>query len=115
MIRKMVELGSCESNILVGVGPSIGSCCYNVTKARINKFREKFGDSPNLYRRNGNKMFIDLQQALKVQLINSGVKQDKMIFSDVCTSCSGGYFSFRSDLNNYGKLQGEFLTVVGIV
>lgn len=44
-VSKMVETFGCDlRDILVGIGPSIGPCCYEVGEDVIKLFREAFGN-----------------------------------------------------------------------
>ncbi|MCJ7792602.1 MAG: polyphenol oxidase family protein, partial [Candidatus Marinimicrobia bacterium] len=44
VIEKMGRLGSKPERIIVGIGPHIKACCYNIPHKRARPFYEEFGD-----------------------------------------------------------------------
>ena len=51
-------------DIKVLIGPSIGVCCYEVSKETINEFDRVFLGMENIYQKKGNKYFLDLKLSL---------------------------------------------------
>ncbi len=71
------------------VSPFIGNCCYNIVESkdgRIEKFEKKY--SPRVFRKENNNIYLDLQEALVLDLVSHGVLMEKIHFSNECTSCS---------------------------
>jgi len=86
----------------VGFGPGIRDCCYEVS----GEFRDSF--SCGLVERAGS-LYLDLAQANKKQLMDSGVKEENISDARFCTSCANGeFFSFRKE----GKGTGRMLSVI---
>ncbi len=79
-------------NMFFFMGPSIGSCCYEVG----DELAVLFGD-PFITRR-GDNIFVDLSKALMNKLISLGVRESNISGSPDCTSClSDRYYSYRRD------------------
>lgn len=87
-------IGDSPANVLVGVGPGIGPCHFEIHKSIIEKFKE-FPDA--ILNREG-KIFIDLPKIIQAQLINAGIQPENIGLVNECTYCSEkNYFSFRRD------------------
>jgi len=84
-------------NIFCYIGPSIGPCCYYVSE-ELAKQCAKEGLVIKQER------IIDLWQSNKIQMIGSGIKEEKIKISNICTCCNNEYYSYRrgdKDLRNY--------------
>lgn len=94
-IIKMIELyGSLPKDILVGFGPSIGRCCYNVGNEVIAQFKNTFHYGEDLIK-NG---YLDLQKANKRQLLELGVLEENIILNNYCTYDNDNlFFSYRRE------------------
>ena len=89
-----------RSQVLVGIGPGIGPCCYAVGK----EFEEWFG--AHLRTRNGTR-YLDLGEAATAQLVNAGVPHENIYPAPWCTSCeTDNCHSYRRD----GAAAGRMLT-----
>lgn len=96
MIEKMVKLGANIEDIYIGVGPFIHSCCYAVSKDRIDKFQEKYGPDTKIYQKRKGKYYLDLQYLLQKQFEKIGCNKQKIEFLSLCTSCNNqDFFSYR--------------------
>lgn len=85
-------------NLLCAFGPAIRSCCYEVG--------EEFGGyfSSGLISRD-NKLYLDLAEVNKKQLLSFGLKDSQIEDSKICTSCSTNrFFSFRREKDDCGRL-----------
>lgn len=81
------KYGVNPADVVAGIGPSIGPCCFEVKKDVASQFEDK-------YRTGGN---IDLWKANYHQLVESGVYSKNIEISRVCTKCSlNKYFSYRT-------------------
>ena len=96
------EFGSDPASILVAIGPAIRQMCYEVG--------EEFDDYfPGWVKREGNKRFLDLVGVIKKQLVDGGVRKERVIDSNLCTVCSvDQFFSARSE----GFKTGRFLSAI---
>jgi YfiH family protein len=87
-VSSMVKLGSKAKDIKVGIGPSIGPCCYEVSRDVAMRFKS--------YICKGNKYFVDLKFENKDQLIKAGIQSKNIQSSKLCTKCnSDEFFSAR--------------------
>lgn len=104
--------GSSMSDILVGIGPTIGSCCYNVPKERVDMFTKSL--KPEIvYEERDGKYFLKLQEIIKQLLQKEGVKKQNIEIIDLCTKDHlDTFFSYRGE----GKeTYGEFVSVIANV
>lgn len=94
--------------ILVCIGPSIGSCCYKVDDYVIEKLTKIVDvnpsqdvyseESPGQYR-------LNLKQANRQLLIEAGVSPINIEVSNYCTSCHPDlFFSYRRDNGKTGRM-----------
>ncbi|MBI4744382.1 MAG: peptidoglycan editing factor PgeF [Actinobacteria bacterium] len=87
------EYNSAFSEISVFIGPSIGSCCYEVDESLSDAFKRKFKGVGLKNKRN-----LDLAEINKYQLIELGVLEENILSLDICTSCNSDlFFSHRRD------------------
>lgn len=91
MVRVMKsDYGSSTADILVGIGPSIQKCHFEIT----GEIRDQF-NSDVIEERDG-KLFVDLSNMLIEQLRDVGVVQVENL--GICTFCHPDqYFSYRRD------------------
>lgn len=114
-IGKMIKnFGSLPEDILVGIGPGISQCHFEVKEDLLREFeilhckrplqkssdRTIFAMSPlagALLEKNG-KNFLDLKKIAKIQLIDLGIKDENIEINPECTFClPEKYFSFRRE------------------
>ncbi|EOD01274.1 peptidoglycan editing factor PgeF [Caldisalinibacter kiritimatiensis] len=108
---KMVDLMTKKYNcapkdILVGIGPSIGPCCYVVGDDVYKKFNKNFTNLNNLMKPSGEgKWYLNLWEANKQALQEIGILDRNIIVSEICTSCHTELlFSFRKELGETGRM-----------
>lgn len=96
------------TELLVGLGPAIGPCHYEVSK----DVAEKFSQYSDVAIERDSKIFLDLKKVAQNQLANLGVQALNIETSAVCTYCqSDTYFSHRKDQTNPVQ---AMMVVVGI-
>jgi polyphenol oxidase len=96
--------GSRSSDIVAGIGPAIGPCCYTVGQDVC----EAFSDRPQLFS-DGK---LDLWEANRQALIEAGVAAENIEVAGVCTRCeSDRFFSHRA---NAGQPAGRFAALIRI-
>ena len=108
-VAKMVEVFDCNAeDIIAGIGPSIGRCCYEVGK----EVAIHFDDIPKAYDSVGEKFMLDLPFINKTQLLGAGLKESNIEMSQVCTSCEvERFFSYRKEQG----CSGRFISMIGLV
>lgn len=108
IVRKFrEEKGIRPEEILFGIGPSIGPCCFEVQEDVGGKFREKFGGLV-LEHREG-RMYVDLWSVLLLQMEAHGVPPENVTLSGLCTYCNTDlFYSYRRDHGQTGAM-GSFI------
>lgn len=107
VLKKMKEAFGClPQDLVIALGPSIGSCCYEIDEQAYSPDWESFsipaGDG---------KWRVDLARINIAQIENEGVKKDQIFWIDLCTGCDRDlFFSNRKE----GKT-GRQLSFIGIV
>ena len=109
LVKKMKEeFSSLPENILAGIGPGIGKCCYEVGKEWIKKYGEGAG---NFIEERENKFFLDLKVWNIHQLIEEGIDKRNIEVLPYCTSCNSNIFF--SERKNHPT--GRFLSAISLV
>jgi YfiH family protein len=130
------HFGTRSRDIKAAIGPGIRGCCYQVGPELRAAFESQFGYAAELFRetkvRNEihekypllfltarapghsdlpKKIFLDLAEANRRQLLNVGVKERSITDLDLCTSCRTDiFFSHRAEKGVTGRM----MAVVGI-
>jgi YfiH family protein len=92
------KFNSQPEDLLVGFGPSIRSCCFEVKE----DFKSNF--SFGLVKREG-RIFMDIALINQRQLVDCGVKAENIFDPEICTfSDNENYFSFRKEAQASGRL-----------
>jgi len=130
------HFGSDPRNLIAAIGPGIQGCCYEVGEEVRSKFETQFAYAANLFREVKEsdpvrekypllfltarapghsqlpvKLFLDLVEANRRQLVYAGVAAKNIEGSAPCTACHPDLlFSFRADTGVTGRL----MAVVGI-
>jgi YfiH family protein len=87
-------------DIIAGIAPSIGRCCYEVGED-VAKY---FSHIPHAYRPKNDKYMLDLPAINKKQLIDAGVQEAHIEMSNICTACKvDRFFSYRKEAGCSGR------------
>ncbi|KYJ87611.1 peptidoglycan editing factor PgeF [Sulfurovum riftiae] len=107
-VRKMVEVyGSDPADILAGIAPSIGICCYEVGE----EVAKHFVDIPEALSQKGEKYMLDLPAVNHYQLLKAGLLEQNIELSGVCTACEvESFFSYRKEEG----CSGRFMSLIGV-
>jgi purine-nucleoside/S-methyl-5'-thioadenosine phosphorylase / adenosine deaminase len=102
-VHAMAEaFGTNPRDIVAGIGPAIGPCCYAVGDDVV----AAFSDRPELFRDSR----LDLWQSNRQALIAAGVPAEQIEVAGVCTQCHADrFFSHRA---NKGQPAGRFAAVI---
>jgi len=107
MIEKMNESFDCHpSDILVGVSPSIGPCCYEVREDVVKAFHEAFpGQAQRFFvPQPDGSLHLDMWTAIKWQLLESGIQDEHIEMSGLCTACRTDlFYSHRAEKGKTGR------------
>jgi polyphenol oxidase len=124
--------GSRPQDLKAAIGPGIHGCCYEVGEEVRTKFESQFGYAGRLFREvkesdpvrekypllflsarapgHGElppKIFLDLVEANRQQLVATGVPAKSIEASPLCTNCRPELlFSYRAEKGKTGRLMG---------
>ena len=127
-----MHFGSDPRNLVAVIGPGIHGCCYEVGEEVRNRFETQFAYAAALFRQVKEsdpvrekypllfltarapghselpvKLFLDLVEANRRQLLDAGVTARNIEVSALCTACRADLlFSFRADKGTTGRLMG---------
>ncbi|MBI1740365.1 MAG: peptidoglycan editing factor PgeF [Acidobacteriales bacterium] len=130
------HFGTHPRNITASIGPGVQGCCYEVSEEVRQKFHSQFAYAAGLFREVKEsdpvrekypllfltarapghselpvKLFLDLVEANRRQLLDAGVPAKNIDASSLCTACRTDlFFSHRTEKGVTGRLMG----VVGI-
>ncbi len=101
MVLTMNQVFECNpADILVGIGPSIGPCCYQVKQDVIDAFHLAFSQRATHYfvQTEDDTIHLDIRTAIRYQLLESGIRPEHLESSDFCTAChKDEFFSYRAE------------------
>ena len=111
-VEMMVErYHSSPSDILAGIGPSIGPCCYEVGPEVEKGVSQVFGGAGVIHRNGDGSIHFDLWSANAETLMRAGIPEENVVTAGICTRCNSElYFSHRGS----GGSTGRFGVVAGI-
>jgi len=110
VVSEMVRVyGSRPAELVAGIGPAIGGCCYEVGEDCIQPFKELFPDEKGLYRSGlSDSYFLDLVAVNKLAGEKAGLLPENIFSMNHCTCCSTrNLYSYRRE----GKT-GRILTTI---
>lgn len=97
-------LAANRENLVAAIGPCIGPCCFEVG-ADVAEQIAVGSDSSVVSHRVGEKAFVDLRLAARVQLERIGIANDRIEDIAECTYCKTElFYSYRRDGANAGRL-----------
>ncbi|SHK39470.1 peptidoglycan editing factor PgeF [Paramaledivibacter caminithermalis] len=104
--RMINDFGTKPNDCIVGIGPSIGKCCYEVDDYVIDRFKDNYKNTKDFIEDKGKgKYLLDLWNANKVSLIEAGVPSNNIIISNICTQCNNDiFFSYRAENGKTGRM-----------
>jgi polyphenol oxidase len=126
------HFGSDPRELVAAIGPGVQGCCYEVGQEVLNKFEAQFAYAKSLFREVKEsdpvrekypllfltarapghselpvKLFLDLVQANRRQLLDAGVMAKNVDTVAPCTACHTDLlFSFRAEKGVTGRLMG---------
>jgi YfiH family protein len=92
------RFGTVPADVVAAVGPSIGACCYEVGPEVVHRFETWMPDMEQTQEPRK----VNLRAINELQLRNVGVA-DIWVSAD-CTFCSPGYYSFRRERDEAGRM-----------
>lgn len=104
------EFTSDPKDIIVGIGPSIETKCYEVGKEVIEKFEKSFPTFKEMYIKEDGKVYLDLRSAAQQCLLKAGILEEHIEIMDICTKCDERFYSYRG-----GDGDKRFASVISLV
>jgi polyphenol oxidase len=124
--------GTLPRNIIAAIGPGIHACCYDVGPEVRQQFESQFAYAEDLFRESKEsdpvrekypllfmtarapghselptKIFLDLVEANRRQLIDAGLSPRNISASTLCTACHPELlFSYRAEKGVTGRMMG---------
>jgi YfiH family protein len=124
--------GTLPRNIKAAIGPGIHACCYDVGPEVRQQFESQFAYADKLFRETKEsdpvrekypllfltarapghselptKIFLDLVEANRRQLMDAGVSQKNISAAALCTACRPDlFFSYRAEKGVTGRMMG---------
>jgi len=130
-VGEMRKYFDCEPrNIVAAIGPGVQACCYDVGEEVRTKFRSQFSYADSLFREVKEsdpvrekypllfltarapghselpvKLFLDLKEANRRQLLDAGVSAKNIDATSPCTACHRELlFSYRAEKGVTGRM-----------
>lgn len=98
ILAKFEKAGGLPEDCLAAIGPSIGSCCYEVGESVAEYFRENSNKQKILTKGATGRYYLDLVKANQIQLIEGGIRPENISVAGICTAChADSFYSYRRD------------------
>ncbi len=111
MVRAMqAQFGSDPAQLIAGLGPSIGPCCYEVGEPVITAVHNAFADPDSrlIPQSSSLKPHFDLPEANRRNLARAGVRHIEQ--SGLCTACRTDlFYSHRAEKGKTGRFGAIFI------
>ncbi|MBF7097682.1 peptidoglycan editing factor PgeF [Alkalibacter mobilis] len=107
------EFDTDPADCLIGIGPSIGECCFEVGLDVVDEIRNKFDNWEKYCKiKSEDKYHVDLWNLNKDQFMGSGVKEENITISEMCTKCLGEkFYSYRRDGHPTGRMAAVMMLI----
>jgi hypothetical protein len=106
-VKAMIHSFGCDpADIIAGIGPSIGPCCYEVGEDVRMVVEQCFGTAVGylVLKNHSPKPHFDLWYANHKQLTDSGLKPANIETAEICTQCNQDiFYSSRADKGITGR------------
>jgi YfiH family protein len=109
--KKTVEVfqgsfGCSPEDIIAGIGPSIGPCCYEVGSEVVFQVEHALGTKKDYVRNESShtKGYLDLWTANLKQLVQAGISEKNIEIAQICTHDHPSlFFSYRHEKGKTGR------------
>jgi purine-nucleoside/S-methyl-5'-thioadenosine phosphorylase / adenosine deaminase len=102
----MNRFSSRPSAVIIGIGPSIWACCYEVGKIVLVPLADRCSYWRAVIKESGEgKAMLNLQELVRRQLLDWGVPSGQIETAQACTACDRErFFSYRRDGKRAGSM-----------
>ena len=107
------RFGSSADDLRVSIGPSAGTCCYEVDGPVLHQLRAGFEEWPSVVSGcNGDKARLDLKGLIRRQVERHGVDSTQVSVVNLCTICHDDlFYSYRRD----GRVIGTMVSGIALL
>ena len=116
MVERMGEAyGSKPRDILAGISPSIGPCCFEVGEDVSGIFEAMFSECVDeivLPSEKPEKKQVDLWKANERVLMDAGIPRENITVTDLCTKCQEEYFYSHRRMGKERGTMAAFLELI---
>jgi len=111
MVKEFInDFNSDPKDIITAIGPSLGSCCFEVDKDVADLFLSKNEHYKVFMENKGHKYYFNLWEINKYSLMKEGIKEENIEISGLCTKCNNDlFFSHRGQGGKRGLLAGVLM------
>jgi len=98
--------GCLPQDIVIGIGPSIGPCCYQVSQDVISEVEHVFGSKQGCIRNESSdgKGYLDLWTLNQKQLLQAGIPEKNIKMAKICTCDHPDlFYSYRHEKEKTGR------------
>jgi YfiH family protein len=118
--------GTRPQDLLAGIGPSIGRCCYEVGQPVIQHFSARFPWWREVVTDHAGSLYLDLWAANRRQLLDAGLPAEQVAVAGICTACHPEDFYSHRREHRHGQhgqhgqngqgvgVTGRFTAVIGL-
>ncbi|HWY79493.1 MAG TPA: peptidoglycan editing factor PgeF [Candidatus Sulfotelmatobacter sp.] len=111
MISNFVSYFKSDSkDIIVGIGPSIETICYQVSVELLERFQEAFPSFENIFVEKDEKFFLDLRGIAQQCLMKDGIVKEHIEIMDICTKSDPNFYSYRG-----GDKNDRFVSIISLL
>lgn len=98
--------------VLAGIGPAIGPCCYTVSANVVDAIRAFFPWWRQVVDTRAGQAHLNLWEANRRQLLDAGLSDDHIEVAELCTAChTEDFYSHRAE----GGHTGRFTAALGLM
>jgi len=93
-------------DILVFIGPGIGSCCFEILPDLAGKVDAEFSHLHDIINYSNNGVITwDLQETNRQMLQQAGIEPHNICVCSICTACNtGNFYSYRMEKGETGRM-----------
>lgn len=105
-VAELSRRGIPPTDLMIGIGPSIGPCCYEVDEPVYAAVVGVAGSEP-LTPKDETHWWLDLKKANRILLDKAGVPAEQIVEAPFCTGCQPDlFFSYRMERKMTGRMGG---------
>jgi YfiH family protein len=89
---------SSPADIVAGIGPGIGPCCYEVGTDVVSLLQDSYVEAHQVIQKREGRQYLDLSRTAQLELSAVGIPPENIETIPLCTSCREDlFFSYRRD------------------